>query len=176
MVFGYIVSFDSQTFPLPCVSRILTWWKPRSGFSQKSATISRYNQFGSTFLFYFTRSWQGIQVTSDNGLFGGFTHSLLTAFRDEFPRLPSLTFSFCSDANPDNVRALVVHIEIWIHGDSPQDIGLRTIMNDALCLQSLMELSTLNVPIQTPPSWSQGLGSDNPRLNVRGTYKPLQYL
>lgn len=53
--------------------------------------------------FFFTLSWQGIQVTSDNGSFGGFTHSFLAAFRDEFPRLSSLTFSVLSNADGDNV-------------------------------------------------------------------------
>lgn len=40
-------------------------------------------------------------------------------------------------------------------------------MNDALCLQSFMELSTITVPIQDPSSWTRGPWSEDLRLNVR---------
>lgn len=37
---------------------------------------------------------------NDTATFGGFTDSFLTAFRDEFPKLPCLTFSILSRAFP----------------------------------------------------------------------------
>jgi hypothetical protein len=44
------------------------------------------------------RCLQGLQLCTDNASFGSFANSLLTAFRDEFPKQPTLTFSVLSDA------------------------------------------------------------------------------
>lgn len=42
---------------------------------------------------------------SDCVTFGGFTDAFLTMLRDEFPKLPSLAFSFLSDASNVPVTA-----------------------------------------------------------------------
>ncbi|KAI0946047.1 hypothetical protein AcV7_010128 [Taiwanofungus camphoratus] len=100
---------------------------------------------------------QGIQVTNDTATFGGFTDSFLTAFRDEFPKLPCLTFSILSRAFPGP-------------SGPDDDLGTRKVINDALCLQSLDELSTLSVPIQAPATWSTGEWLEGTSLNCNSTY------
>ncbi|CAL1697854.1 unnamed protein product [Somion occarium] len=86
---------------------------------------------------------QGIQVTNESSSFGGFTHAFLLAFREEFPKLPSITFSLLSSATPSSIEA-------------DDDFGLRRVLGDALGLQGLKELSTMTIPIQSPSSWSPG--------------------
>ena len=46
------------------------------------------------------QSGQGLQFCADNASFGSFCNSLLTAFRDEFPKQPVFTFAVLSDAVP----------------------------------------------------------------------------
>ncbi|THH21692.1 hypothetical protein EUX98_g8295 [Antrodiella citrinella] len=86
---------------------------------------------------------QGLQVINDTASFGSFTHSFLSAFRDDFTKLPCWTFSLLSDSVPGSLNV-----------DEPR--GIAKAVNDALCLQSLNELSTLNVPIQSPLAWESG--------------------
>ncbi|KAI0920356.1 hypothetical protein AcV5_010118 [Taiwanofungus camphoratus] len=100
---------------------------------------------------------QGIQVMNDTATFGGFTDSFLTAFRDEFPKLPCLTFSILSRAFPGP-------------SGPDDDLGTRKAINDALCLQSLDELSTLSVPIQAPATWSTGEWLEGTSLNASVIY------
>lgn len=47
---------------------------------------------------------QGLQIMNDTTTFGGFTHSFLTAFRDEFMKLPCWTFSMLSDCIPSTLN------------------------------------------------------------------------
>ncbi|KAJ7119836.1 mtDNA inheritance protein Dml1 [Mycena epipterygia] len=84
---------------------------------------------------------QGIQLMHDTTNFGSFIHSFLTSLRDDFVKLPLLAWPLLSDATApfktvDDRR------------------GMRKIMNDALVLRSLSELSSMSVPIQTPTSWT----------------------
>ncbi|KAI1790586.1 tubulin nucleotide-binding domain-like protein [Ganoderma leucocontextum] len=99
---------------------------------------------------------QGLQLMSDCVTFGGFTDAFLTAFRDEFPKLPSLAFPFLSEAS----NALVT-------AEEPE---AAKAINDALCLRSLENLTTLNVPIQHPATWSRGNWLDNLSLDLRSPY------
>jgi hypothetical protein len=46
---------------------------------------------------------QGLQLCTDNASFGSFVHSLLTAFRDEYPKRPTLMFAVLSDSIPENL-------------------------------------------------------------------------
>ena len=46
---------------------------------------------------------QGLQLCTDNASFGSFANSLLTAFRDEFPKHPTLMFAVLSDAVPGDL-------------------------------------------------------------------------
>ncbi|KAH8101289.1 tubulin nucleotide-binding domain-like protein [Cristinia sonorae] len=86
---------------------------------------------------------QGLQIMNDTSTFGGFTHSFLSAFRDEFTKLPSWTFSFLSDSIP-----------VSLNVDDPRSI--MKALNDALCLQGLNGLSTMTIPFYSPLLWEKG--------------------
>ncbi|EMD35050.1 hypothetical protein CERSUDRAFT_107070 [Gelatoporia subvermispora B] len=86
---------------------------------------------------------QGIQLMHDTASFGGFTNGFLTAFRDEFFKLPCLAFPLLSSSIPGSV-------------DQDNVLGIRKALNDALCLRGLNELCNLSVPLQAPSTWSLG--------------------
>jgi len=50
----------------------------------------------------FCRLLQGLQMMHDTVTFGGFSHSFLTSFRDEFHKASVLNFSFLSGADPNH--------------------------------------------------------------------------
>ncbi|PIL25907.1 hypothetical protein GSI_11660 [Ganoderma sinense ZZ0214-1] len=100
---------------------------------------------------------QGLQLMSDCVTFGGFTDAFLTAFRDEFPKLPSLAFSFLSDAS----NALV----------TTEEPRAANALNDALCIRSFENLSTLNVPIQDPSTWKRSGWLQDLSLDLRSPYQ-----
>ncbi|KAJ7846892.1 Misato segment II tubulin-like domain-containing protein [Mycena olivaceomarginata] len=74
----------------------------------------------------FTRYDEGIQLMHDTSTFGSF--------------LPLFSWSLLSDATPfkpmDNKR------------------GVRKLVNDALTMRSLSEMSSISVPIQSPTTWT----------------------
>ncbi|KAJ3557958.1 hypothetical protein NM688_g1196 [Phlebia brevispora] len=86
---------------------------------------------------------QGLQLVNETPTFGSFTHSFLTRFRDEFTKIPSLSLSILSGVDPRKIDV----------DDSP---SLMKALNDALCLRSLSELSTMTVPLQNPSTWTAG--------------------
>lgn len=90
---------------------------------------------------------------NDTATFGSFTHSFLTRFRYDFTKLPCLTFPILSDSLPGAVDA-----------DNPR--GIKKVLNDALVLQGLSELSTLTVPLRLPSTWSPTPSFDGLDLNV----------
>ncbi|KAI0072181.1 tubulin nucleotide-binding domain-like protein [Panus rudis PR-1116 ss-1] len=100
---------------------------------------------------------QGIQLTNDTGTFGGFTHSLLTSIRDEVPKLPTLTFSLLSSITPRSANA-------------DESLNIARIINDAFFLRSMNELSTLTIPLQSPPTWKTGEWLDSLALNRESLY------
>lgn len=51
----------------------------------------------------FTRKSQGLQLSSEAATFGSFTHSFLSAFRDDFPKLPILHFQFLAEPVPQSI-------------------------------------------------------------------------
>lgn len=71
--------------------------------------VEECDTFQVHFAFFFVRGWlniayqQGLQLCTDNASFGSFANSLLTAFRDEFPKHPTLTFAVLSDAAPGDL-------------------------------------------------------------------------
>ena len=75
---------------------------------------SAHSPFGELY----ERSRQGLQLCADNASFGSFCNSLLTAFRDEFPKRPAFTFAVLSNAVPGGIdvddvrRSSAVHIRI----------------------------------------------------------------
>ncbi|KAF8512947.1 tubulin domain-containing protein [Hysterangium stoloniferum] len=86
---------------------------------------------------------QGVQLAVDAVPFGSFTTALLMQLRDEYAKLPLLTFCSLSpfDAmgiNMDNAAACM------------------SAMNDALTLYELGSLSTITVPLSHPSTWQRG--------------------
>ncbi|KAH8828971.1 Misato segment II tubulin-like domain-containing protein [Flagelloscypha sp. PMI_526] len=83
---------------------------------------------------------QGVHCLTDSSSFGAFTHTFLTSFRDEHPKLallslPSMSIQF--DAGIENIHRII---------------------QDALLLQKLSEISTLTVPLSPPSaSWASGI-------------------
>ncbi|KAI0002430.1 Misato segment II tubulin-like domain-containing protein [Russula compacta] len=102
-------------------------------------------------------TFQGLQLCTDNASFGSFVNSFLTAFRDEFPKLPTLMFAVLSDAVPGDLDV-----------DDLQ--GTRKALNDALCLHGLNEFSTMTVPLQTPSHWRPGPWTDELTTDLRDLY------
>ncbi|KAN0125798.1 Misato Segment II tubulin-like domain containing protein [Russula decolorans] len=103
-------------------------------------------------------TFQGLQLCTDNASFGSFANSLLTAFRDEFPKHPTLMFAVLSDAVPGDLDV-----------DDMQ--GIRKALNDALCLQGLNELSTMTVPLQSPSNWQPGPWTAELTTDLRALYE-----
>ncbi|KAG2044252.1 Misato segment II tubulin-like domain-containing protein [Suillus americanus] len=87
-------------------------------------------------------NFQGLQMMHDTSTFGGFSHAFLTSFRDEFLKASTLNFSFLSGADPNHAGI-----------DNVSECTF-TIVNDALCLQSLHQLSDITFPILNPSRWS----------------------
>ncbi|KAG1824274.1 Misato segment II tubulin-like domain-containing protein [Suillus variegatus] len=103
-------------------------------------------------------NFQGLQMMHDTPSFGGFSHAFLTSFRDEFLKASTLNFSFLSGADPN-------------HAGIDNFLDTKRIINDALCLQSLHQLSDITFPILNPSRWSalesnlsQGLAYDKHSL------------
>ncbi|KAG2028302.1 tubulin domain-containing protein [Suillus americanus] len=103
-------------------------------------------------------NFQGLQMMHDTPTFGGFSHAFLTSFRDEFLKASTLNFSFLSGADPN-------------HAGIDNFLDTKRIINDALCLQSLHQLSDITFPILNPSQWStlennpsQGLAYDKNSL------------
>jgi hypothetical protein len=55
--------------------------------------------------------------------------------------------------------------------------GIRKVINDALCLRSLNELSTLNVPVQSLTTWQEGPWCEALEFDVSPPYMvQLRYM
>lgn len=52
-----------------------------------------------------TKDHQGLHVTNDTADFGSFINSFLSKFRDEFAKLPCLSFYILSENAPNEVDA-----------------------------------------------------------------------
>ncbi|KAJ7046455.1 Misato segment II tubulin-like domain-containing protein [Mycena alexandri] len=90
---------------------------------------------------------QGIQLIHDTATFGSFVNSLLTSLRDDFGKLPLLSWPLLSDATPFSKS-----VDTRRHA--------RKLINDALTLRSLSELSSISVPIQSPTTWTDEVFSN----------------
>ncbi|KAI0254442.1 tubulin domain-containing protein [Lactifluus subvellereus] len=103
-------------------------------------------------------NFQGLQLFTDNSSFGSFANALLTAFRDEFPKQPTLMFAVLSDSVPEDLEV--------------EDIrGIRKALNDALCLHGLNELSTMSIPLQSPNNWVHGPWTAELITNLRDLHE-----
>ncbi|KAJ6565727.1 Misato segment II tubulin-like domain-containing protein [Mycena sp. CBHHK59/15] len=87
---------------------------------------------------------QGIQLMHDTSTFGSFMNSFLTSLHDEFLKLPLLAWPLLSNPGLS-----------FVNTDAQRET--RKIVNDALVLRSLAELSSISIPIQSPTSWPDEL-------------------
>ncbi|PFH48792.1 hypothetical protein AMATHDRAFT_64624 [Amanita thiersii Skay4041] len=101
--------------------------------------------------------FQGLHVVNDVDTFGGFTNALLTAFRDEFSKMPTLTIPLLSSALPT-----------WT-GTNTQ--ATTMIINEALYLRSLSEISSMNLPILDPSYWQSDQWSHLVNFDNHNTYQ-----
>ncbi|CAA7263931.1 unnamed protein product [Cyclocybe aegerita] len=83
---------------------------------------------------------QGIQVLNDASTFGSYMGSFFVSFRDEYLKLPSLSF-------PLGVGGISKSLDI------ENAESTRKFLNEALYLSALNELSSMNIPINDPASW-----------------------
>ncbi len=86
---------------------------------------------------------------------------MLAAFRDEFPKQPTLMFAVLSDAVPgdidvDDVRRSSCALCVIRCLTKGQTQAIRKALNDALCLHGLNELSSMTIPLQSPSNWRPG--------------------
>ncbi|KAG6907553.1 hypothetical protein DXG01_008539 [Tephrocybe rancida] len=95
---------------------------------------------------------QGLQIMNDTSTFGGFIHSFLTSFRDQYTKLPCLVVPLLSNGTSGE-----------LHVDDA--IGIKNVVNDALYLRSLNEIASMSIPIQYRSAWP--MESWNQRLSVK---------
>ncbi|KIK97683.1 hypothetical protein PAXRUDRAFT_135797 [Paxillus rubicundulus Ve08.2h10] len=103
-------------------------------------------------------NFQGVQMIQDVPTFGGFSHSLLTAFRDEYPKATILSFACLSNIAPNDVNL----------GNSLQ---IKQVLNDGLSMRSLGELCDLTAPILPPPCWERGSWFSGHRIDHKSLYQ-----
>lgn len=94
---------------------------------------------------------------NDTADFGSFTHSFLTSFRDEYVKLPCITFPFLSHRSPQQ-------------GDALDTQAMVSLIDDALYLRSLYELSEMTTPIQSPSSWASSAWGSGVRPECKNSY------
>ncbi|KAF8516278.1 tubulin domain-containing protein [Gautieria morchelliformis] len=100
---------------------------------------------------------QGVQLCMDAPSFGSFTVSLLSQFRDEYPKLPVLSFCSLSWHDPADVNL-------------ENTLGCVNALNDALTLNELAALLTLVVPLQSPTTWRRGPWSEHLKVDFTHPY------
>ncbi|KAG9313940.1 tubulin nucleotide-binding domain-like protein [Chiua virens] len=105
-------------------------------------------------------NFQGVQMIQDTSIFGGFSDSLLTAFRAEHPKATLLTFACLSSISPLDANL----------GDSSQ---IKQVLNDALSLRSAADICDLTVPILSPPQWEKSTWFSGHNVNVRRRHHHL---
>ncbi|KAF8559903.1 tubulin nucleotide-binding domain-like protein [Imleria badia] len=103
-------------------------------------------------------SFQGIQMIQDTSIFGGFSSSFLSAFREDHPKATIMTFACLSSISPLDANI----------GDSSQ---IKRVLNDALSLRSVAEFCDLTVPILSPPLWGNNCWFDGHVIDSNSLYQ-----
>lgn len=99
---------------------------------------------------------QGIQIIEDNLTFGSFIDSFINSFRDEFSRLPILSFPLLSQSIPTRSGT-----------EGTQLRDLRFMINDALVLRTYNDMdSALAVPISPSAAWTFPETADKPTVDI----------
>ncbi|KAI9465930.1 tubulin nucleotide-binding domain-like protein [Lactarius psammicola] len=139
------------------------WEAAEGDWKAGKEAFSRYdldnNVMDDSFRLFVEESdtFQGLQLCADNASFGSFCNSLLTVFRDEYSKQPTLTFAVLSDAVPGDI-------------DVDDSRGIQKALNDASCLHGLNELSTMSIPLQSPDTWLPGPWSAALTTDLRNHY------
>lgn len=76
-------------------------------------------------MLYNAQSSKGMQVSYDTAPFGSFINSFFTAFRDEFPKLPSLSIPLLSQFTPISGRIDVDDVRCFLSNKVSIDIYKR---------------------------------------------------
>ncbi|KAE9407478.1 tubulin nucleotide-binding domain-like protein [Gymnopus androsaceus JB14] len=142
----------NRVFYIPRTAQMLPdvpeWQTTEGDWALGQETFKRFNDEtelmeGSVRLFIEEcSSFQGLQLMNDTSTFGAFSYSFLMAFYDELSRAPCLSFPLMGDAVPRNTN-----LENTIH--------FRKVVNDAVYLRELDNLSILAIPILSPKTWSR---------------------
>lgn len=105
-----------------------------------------------------------MQVINDAASFGSFIDSFISDFRDDFVKLPVVNFIVLSEPKTDEIDFDDVSLLCYphfCHAHGPiQPLRIRKAVNDAMCIRSMNDTSTLNVPILPPRFWSAGAAFD----------------
>ena len=95
---------------------------------------------------------------NDASSFGGFINSFIASLRDESVKIPCLVIPLLSDAvsrhrDTYDVSHYLTTCNCSLTTNDFQNKGTREVINDALYLRSLHELSSMSIPIQSPSAW-----------------------
>lgn len=93
---------------------------------------------------------QGIQILNDITTFGGFIDGFLAHFKDEYSKLPSITFPTLTIGFQDSLEV----------ENFTQEFETRRLLNEALCLRNFNESSSITVPIEEPTFWPSSVWSE----------------
>jgi hypothetical protein len=118
-------------------------------------------------------SVQGVQTMFDVDTFAPFTLELLGRVHDELPKspilaIPSLGTALIQRNDPRQASTVILQrmrplILVW----QEQSDSARKLLNEALALRGLFEISNLTVPLQSPSSWKPGQWSSLVDADVR---------
>ncbi|KAF9225313.1 tubulin nucleotide-binding domain-like protein [Gyrodon lividus] len=103
-------------------------------------------------------NFQGVQMIQDIPTFGGFSNSLLTTFRDEYPKATIMSFACLSHIAPNDV-------------DLGNSLQIKQVLNDSLSMRSLSELCDLTTPILPPPLWQKGSWFSEHEVDYKSLYQ-----
>ncbi|KIJ36380.1 hypothetical protein M422DRAFT_232636 [Sphaerobolus stellatus SS14] len=100
---------------------------------------------------------QGLQISLDAPSMGAFTIQLLTQIRDEYAKLPILSFCSLSPFDPSRIEL-------------DETAACISALNDVLTLHELASLTSVTVPLQHPSTWKRGLWSSHINADFRKQY------
>lgn len=109
-------------------------------------------------------------MIQDTSNFGGFSNSLLSAFREEHPKATVVTFACLSSISPldADLGDVSYHVQlVYILPTLVKSFQVKRVLNDTLSLQSVAELCDLTVPILSPALWETDCWFPGHDVNVR---------
>ncbi|KZS89310.1 tubulin nucleotide-binding domain-like protein [Sistotremastrum niveocremeum HHB9708] len=101
---------------------------------------------------------QGLNVTLDLAPFGGFTTSLLAAYKDEYPKHPIL----CASILPEYLTSSSLS-NVAAHA--------REILDSAVYFSQMHELECTTIPLTSPKTWQTDPWSENLSFNRQNIFQ-----